>query len=102
MFRPIRWAISTACLLIVLYVFFCVPIGSRTLFSHFMRIARTPEAQELGHDVRSAGERVVQEAEHEISHGLHPGVDGGAVPSAGSLDAGVARPQAPAVPPARR
>ena len=58
----IRWAFraawSTAVTAIVLYFFFMVPLGERTLFQHVMRIVRTEEAQELGREVGEASQRL--------------------------------------------
>jgi hypothetical protein len=78
--------------MIFLYVFFFVPIGRRTLWDHAKRIAGTAEAQEFGHEMRGAGERVVEQTEHEIRNGI-------AV--ANARDGGSFIPEAPATPPRR-
>lgn len=36
---------------VVLYLVFFMSLGTRTLFQHVVRIARTPEAQELGEEL---------------------------------------------------
>ena len=41
--------------------FFLVPIGSRTLFQHCKAIFSTPEANELGQEIRKTGEQIVTE-----------------------------------------
>ena len=88
--RAAKTAGSLFVTMIFLYVFFFVPIGRRTLYDHAKRIAGTPEAQEFGHEMRGAGERVVEQTEHEIRTGL---------PTRG--DSGFAIPEAPATPPHR-
>ena len=50
----------------MLYVFFFVPLGSRTLYDHAKRIAGTPEAHDLGRDVSGAGQRVITKARDEL------------------------------------
>lgn len=54
-------------LLVVLAVYFFVPIGRYTLFEHTLRIAATEPAQELGDELgdatRELGERAVDEWE---------------------------------------
>jgi hypothetical protein len=54
-----------------IYFVFYVHIGSRTLFQHTVRIARTPEARELGSDiveaVASAKTVVTRKIGHTIS-----------------------------------
>jgi hypothetical protein len=66
----IRWAFRTAWSLavtaIVLYFFFMVPLGERTLFQHVMRIVRTEEAQDLGREVGQAGERLETTITNEV------------------------------------
>lgn len=47
------------------YVFFVVPIGRRTLYEHVKNIAATPEAHELGTDVREATSRVTDRVSQE-------------------------------------
>ena len=65
----------------MLYVFFFVPLGSRTLYDHFKRIAGTSEAQEMGRDVSGAGQRVITKARDELRTNFplpHDSRDGGA------------------------
>ena len=47
------------------FVFF-VPLGERTLFQHFLRIAQTDEAQDLGREVEEAGRRVGDEVQRSV------------------------------------
>jgi len=42
------------------YAFFFARLGNRTPFQHVMRIAHTEEAQELGHEVGVATERITR------------------------------------------
>ncbi len=58
-----RAAISIVVTGIVLYFFFLVPLGERTLYEHVSRIAETDEAQELGDEVGEASERLKAEME---------------------------------------
>jgi hypothetical protein len=39
-----------------LYLYFEVPLGRRTLYEHCQRIAATEPAQDLGDDLRTAGD----------------------------------------------
>lgn len=54
-------------LVVVLAVYFFVPLGRFTLFEHTLRIAATEPAQELGDELEGAsrdlGERAVEEWE---------------------------------------
>ncbi len=70
-----KWALSIFTTIVLLWVFFFVPIGSRTLWDHVTRIGRTEEAQDLGRDVRRASEQVWQKARNELGHS--DAVDGG-------------------------
>ncbi|MBK8170505.1 MAG: hypothetical protein IPK60_09185 [Sandaracinaceae bacterium] len=67
------------------YVFFVVPIGRRTLYEHVKNIAATPEAHELGTDVREATtrvtDRVTQEWEAAHSDGGLPNMPVPSVPT---------------------
>lgn len=55
----ILWLIG---LLVVLVVYFVVPVGHYTLFEHTRRISRTEPAQELGRDLGAAGEALKERA----------------------------------------
>lgn len=57
----VRTAVKALVLAAALYVFFFVPLGSRTLYDHLARIAATPEAKELGTDVSNLAEEHVVE-----------------------------------------
>ena len=56
--------LTLAISLVVIYLVFFLSLGTRTLFQHAVRIARTPEAQELGEEIvetlASATHRVKQ------------------------------------------
>lgn len=58
----ILWLIG---LLVVLVVYFVVPVGRFTLFEHTRRIAGTEPAQELGRDLSAAGESLKERAVEE-------------------------------------
>lgn len=53
-----RGCFSLVGLVVAAYVFFAVPLGERTLYEHFQRIAATEEAKELGRDVEVAKEKL--------------------------------------------
>jgi hypothetical protein len=87
MFRAARWILSSLVTLIALYAFFFVPIGgTRTLWDHTRRILGTPEAHELGHDIRVAGDEVTTKIRREVIPAVLAAFDGGL-----SDDAGAAR-----------
>lgn len=78
MFRLGRWIVSSLVTLIVLYAYFFVPIGgTRTLWDHTRRIIATPEAHELGHDIRSAGDQVATKIRREVIPTVVSALDGG-------------------------
>ncbi len=80
MVRLVRWAGSLLGSILALYTFFFVPLGgSRTLWEHTRRIARTPEAQDLGRDLGRAG----HDAASKLAREAWPS------PPVTSLDAGV-------------
>ena len=75
----ILWLIG---LVVVLVVYFFVPLGTYTLYEHTLRIAATEPAQELGDELgtatRELGERAVEEwdgrrATRERAAGREPG-----------------------------
>lgn len=59
----ILWSIG---LLVVLFVYFFVPVGRFTLFEHTQRIADTEPAQELGRELGTAGESLRDRAVEEL------------------------------------
>lgn len=78
MFRALRWIGSSLVSLAMLYAFFFVPLGgTRTLWDHTRRILGTPEAHELGEDIRSAGDRVATKIRREVVPAVLPGYDAG-------------------------
>ncbi len=58
----ILWLIG---LMVVLVVYFVVPVGRYTLFEHTRRIASTEPAQELGRDLSATGEALKDRAIEE-------------------------------------
>ncbi len=60
--NAILWFIG---LVVVLFVYFVVPIGRYTLFEHTRRIAGTEPAQELGRDLSATGEALKDRAVDE-------------------------------------
>ncbi len=78
MFRVGRWIASSLSTLVFLYVFFEVPVGgTRTLWQHAQRIMATPEAHDLGTDLRSAGDQVAHRVRTEVIPALAAGPDAG-------------------------
>lgn len=85
MFRATRWMVSSLITLLALYAYFFVPItGSRTLWDHTRRILGTPEAHELGDDIRTAGDRVATKIRREVIPSVISGFDGGLRGDAGA------------------
>lgn len=85
----------------MLYVFFFVPIGERTLCDHVKRIARTPEAQDLGRDLGRASIRVAERTREELQEGMNlPALAGDAGPPRyrPDIDDGTPRPTVSAAP----
>lgn len=62
MLNGILWLIG---LVVVLAVYFFVPVGRHTLFEHTLRIAATEPAQELGEDLSETSEELGQRARDE-------------------------------------
>jgi hypothetical protein len=60
--NAILWFIG---LVVVLIVYFFVPVGRYTLFEHTRRIAQTEPAQELGRDLSDTGEALKERAVDE-------------------------------------
>jgi hypothetical protein len=80
--RLISSAFSLVGLAVALYVYFFVPLGSRTLHQHALRIAATAPAQELGAEVEDATLRLADHVAGEWESRY--GADGGALaPDAG-------------------
>lgn len=92
MFRLGRWIVSSLVTLVVLYAYFFVPIGgTRTLWDHTRRIIATPEAHELGHDIRNAGDQVATKIRREVIPTVMSALDGGVQVDAGRSRQRVAR-----------
>ena len=51
---------------VVAYFVFGVPLGERTLYEHFRRIASTEEAKDLGSEIKQAGAKVGERIEDEV------------------------------------
>ncbi|MBK8691496.1 MAG: hypothetical protein IPN17_04125 [Deltaproteobacteria bacterium] len=78
MYRAARWILSSLVTLVVLYVYFFIPLtGTRTLWDHTRRILGTQEARELGVDLRTAGDRVATKIRREVIPAVVSGFDGG-------------------------
>lgn len=63
--RLLNGILSLIGLLVVLVVYFTVPIGRYTLFEHTQRIANTEPAQELGRELGQTGEALKERAVEE-------------------------------------
>jgi hypothetical protein len=63
--RLVLALLSLIGLAVVLYVWFFVPLGRRTLHEHALRIAATDPARELGGDIEDASRRLVSRIESE-------------------------------------
>jgi hypothetical protein len=61
----LRAALSLVGLAVVLYVWFFVPLGARTLHEHSLRIAATEPARELGDEVHEATERAAEHVQEQ-------------------------------------
>ncbi len=57
----VKRAVNLVVLALAAVTFFCVPLGSKTLFRHLCAIFATQEAAELGREIRDKGDEVVQE-----------------------------------------
>lgn len=60
--RMINGFFWTVGLVVVLGVYFFVPVGRFTLYEHTLRIAATEPAQELGEDLERTGDELGEEA----------------------------------------
>lgn len=63
--RLVNGALWLVGLVVVLTVYFFVPVGRFTLFEHTLRIAATEPAQELGEDLTETGNELGQRARDE-------------------------------------
>jgi hypothetical protein len=63
--RLINGALWLVGLVVVLGVYFFVPVGRFTLYEHTLRIAATEPAQELGEDLTRTGEELGDRALEE-------------------------------------
>lgn len=68
--QALRWVVSAVTALALLYLFFFVPLGTRTLYEHARRVASTEEAQELGRDVSRASQQVLDRTREELESQL--------------------------------
>lgn len=62
MINAFLWLVG---LVVVLGVYFFLPVGRFTLFEHTLRIAATEPAQELGDDLEETGEELHDRARQE-------------------------------------
>ncbi|MEZ4407100.1 MAG: hypothetical protein R3A52_11560 [Polyangiales bacterium] len=91
MFGLLRYALSAVVTVVLLWAFFFIPVGGRlTLWQHTRRIMGTPEAQELGTDLRRAGHDVSDQVRRDViptlmnlgaDGGVRSGADAGAHPA---------------------
>lgn len=79
MFALARYALSAVVTVVLLWGYFFIPVGGhRTLWEHTRRIMGTPEAQELGGDVRRAGSDVADRVRRDVIPAvMNLGADGG-------------------------
>jgi hypothetical protein len=66
MYRLSRMVFSTAILLVVAYFAVTVPIGKYTLWGHLVRIARSPEAQDLATGAKETAKDAARRAQREL------------------------------------
>jgi hypothetical protein len=83
--RLINGALWLVGLVVVLGVYFFVPVGRFTLYEHTLRIAATEPAQELGEDLTRTGEALGERAleEWEAREALRAEASGDASPPEG-------------------
>lgn len=70
MLRRFIWLVGFAAFL---YFAVTVPIGRHTLWGHIIRIAGTPEAKELGSDVKGAARDAADRAKKELKEAMPTG-----------------------------
>ncbi|MEM9729251.1 MAG: hypothetical protein AAF997_11740 [Myxococcota bacterium] len=70
--RTIRLLWRGAVVGFMAYAFFFARLGERTPFQHVMRIAATSEAQELGHEVGVATERITKHIGDQVFEATKP------------------------------
>lgn len=77
--RSIRLMWRGAVLAFLVYVLFFVQLGERSAFGHLMRVIKTDEARELGHEVSVATQRIAQQIGNQVKDANRPpAVDAGA------------------------
>ena len=77
--RSIRLMWRGAVLAFLVYVLFFVQLGERSAFGHLMRVIKTDEARELGHEVSVATQRIAQQIGDQVKDANRPPtVDAGA------------------------
>lgn len=64
----------------LVYVFFTVPIGSRTAYEHVRRIAATEPAQELGREVERTSQEVTKQVVEKARGIAAERLDSGVLP----------------------
>lgn len=57
----VKRAVNLVVIALAAVTFFCVPLGSKTLFRHVCAIFATKEAAELGRELKGKGDEVVQQ-----------------------------------------
>lgn len=87
--RTIRLLWRGAVIGFLAYAFFFARLGERTPFQHVMRIAATSEAQELGHEVGVATQRISKRIGDQVFEATFEDEDGVAAntePPSGPID----------------
>jgi hypothetical protein len=64
--RSIRLMWRGAILAFLVYLLFIVQLGERSAFGHLMRVMKTDEAQELGHEVSIATRRIAEQIGDQV------------------------------------
>lgn len=72
MYRFTRMIVSTAILLMVVYFAVSVPIGKYTLWGHLVRIARSPQAQDLADGAKETARDAARRAQRELEAQKNP------------------------------
>lgn len=72
MYRFVRMLVSTAILFVVVYFAVTVPIGKHTLWGHLVRIARSPEAQDLADGAKATAKDAARRAQQELDSAKSP------------------------------
>lgn len=66
MYRFVRMMVTMAILFVVVYFAVTVPIGKHTLWGHLVRIAHSPEAQDLADGAKETAKDAARRAQQEL------------------------------------